>query len=221
MKNRIYLLLALFISCSIIFASCEEETEEEDTSGTCIDGIQNRDELGVDCGGRCPACPTHCFDNIKSGDEIGIDCGGTCTPCDTVVAPCDPTDGQTSFTPFGVTGQTYNLISCSIGRGSHEDNYVIEAQASTGHITIFFADTTNPKFDAVYITAPSTGFLEPGEVRMEATTPGGYFGAKTGQEVYINVTDSNKTTVVLCDIIFGAAQGNPNQIVANGRITCP
>ncbi len=45
----------------------------------CENGIQDGDELGVDCGGSCPnSCPT-CFDGIKNGDEQGIDCGGHCS----------------------------------------------------------------------------------------------------------------------------------------------
>ncbi len=47
----------------------------------CMDGIQNGDETGVDCGGaNCPACPT-CNDGIQNGDEAGVDCGGSCPPC--------------------------------------------------------------------------------------------------------------------------------------------
>ena len=55
---------------------------------TCMDGIQNGDETGVDCGGaNCPACPT-CSDGIMNGDETGIDCGGSCSPCNTDPTSC-------------------------------------------------------------------------------------------------------------------------------------
>lgn len=52
---------------------------------TCDDGIQNGDELGVDCGGL--NCPTTCFpptcgDGIQNGQETGIDCGAPgCPDC--------------------------------------------------------------------------------------------------------------------------------------------
>ncbi len=51
-------------------------------SNTCIDGIQNGDEIGIDCGGSsCFPCPT-CDDEIRNGDETGNDCGGpTCPAC--------------------------------------------------------------------------------------------------------------------------------------------
>ena len=51
---------------------------------TCRDGIQNGDELAVDCGGPCDACPAipeTCNDGIKNQDEEDIDCGGPCTSC--------------------------------------------------------------------------------------------------------------------------------------------
>jgi len=54
--------------------------------GTCSDLIKNchQDlcEVGVDCGGPCPTCPT-CFDNIQNQGEEGIDCGGPCLVCET------------------------------------------------------------------------------------------------------------------------------------------
>ncbi|MBA3064199.1 hypothetical protein FP803_02055, partial [Candidatus Woesearchaeota archaeon] len=52
--------------------------------GTCFDIIKNchQDlcEVGVDCGGPCPTCPT-CFDGIQNQGEAGIDCGGPCPAC--------------------------------------------------------------------------------------------------------------------------------------------
>ena len=36
-----------------------------DISGTCIDGIQNGKETGIDCGGDCPACGKTSFYNIS------------------------------------------------------------------------------------------------------------------------------------------------------------
>src|SRR5262245_25077536 len=74
-------------------------------SGSCTDEIQNGDETGTDCGGRCathcangigctvngdcqsgvcnagtcgPAAAPSCFDGIQNGTETGKDCGGSC-----------------------------------------------------------------------------------------------------------------------------------------------
>lgn len=69
---------------------------------SCDDGVQNRGEAGVDCGGPCPfgctglGCTTDedcvsgrcymgscvsCVDRIMNADETDVDCGGSCDPC--------------------------------------------------------------------------------------------------------------------------------------------
>ncbi len=50
----------------------------------CSDGIKNCHngtcEIGIDCGGSCPSCPS-CDDGIKNQNEEGVDCGGVCNAC--------------------------------------------------------------------------------------------------------------------------------------------
>jgi hypothetical protein len=72
---------------------------------SCVDGEQDGDETGIDCGGSCllacpdQACttsadcafkgvctqgiclPSTCEDGTQDGDETGIDCGGRCLAC--------------------------------------------------------------------------------------------------------------------------------------------
>lgn len=71
---------------------------------SCVDGEQNGDESGRDCGGSCSACPAgsscsraedcasglcsvglcaaaSCNDQLQNQDETAIDCGGVCGPC--------------------------------------------------------------------------------------------------------------------------------------------
>ncbi len=45
----------------------------------CFNGVQDTlfGETNIDCGGRCPACPS-CFDGIQNQNETGVDCGGSC-----------------------------------------------------------------------------------------------------------------------------------------------
>jgi hypothetical protein len=45
----------------------------------CFDGIQTKDEEGLDCGGSCRPC--HCFNGVQDAGEKGIDCEGDCKPC--------------------------------------------------------------------------------------------------------------------------------------------
>ncbi|RLB55443.1 MAG: hypothetical protein DRJ42_06295 [Deltaproteobacteria bacterium] len=76
-----------------------------DSSGpSCTDGLLNRDESDVDCGGSCPQCrdgqacrtPSECIggqcldnacvdpsceDGAQNGTESDLDCGGDCSLC--------------------------------------------------------------------------------------------------------------------------------------------
>ncbi len=66
-------------------ADCEDLATDDDDSddGTCVDGEQNQGEIGVDCGGPCPACrpDATCVDGIQNQGETDIDCGGPCPAC--------------------------------------------------------------------------------------------------------------------------------------------
>lgn len=68
----------------------------------CSNGIQDCNELGVDCGGPCgSACPgvASCTDAIQNQDEVGVDCGGLiCAPCG---APCATFSSPTSTPASG------------------------------------------------------------------------------------------------------------------------
>lgn len=70
-------ILILFIS--IILYSCQPNS--------CGNGIQDNDEIGIDCGGNnCPPCNSTCTNGVQDGDETGVDCGGAnCLPCN---SPC-------------------------------------------------------------------------------------------------------------------------------------
>ena len=55
---------------------------EQGVCTSCIDGIQNQGETGVDCGGPCAPCGGSCTDGQKNGGETGVDCGGpVCEAC--------------------------------------------------------------------------------------------------------------------------------------------
>ncbi len=59
----------------------------------CSNGVQDANEIGIDCGGSCRPCKlddtpvlvqtAHCGDGIQNNGETGLDCGGKhCPPCD-------------------------------------------------------------------------------------------------------------------------------------------
>ncbi len=86
-------------------SDCQSENCDRGTCISCVDGIQNGDETGRDCGGSCDGCPAGqgcvddgdcnsnlCIDNVcknpgcederKNADETDVDCGGPeCEPC--------------------------------------------------------------------------------------------------------------------------------------------
>ena len=83
-----------------------------DSCETCRNGLRDRGESDVDCGGPCPGCPegaactvavdcagracrflkciaSHCGNDLPDADETFVDCGGpSCLPCSTEGAPC-------------------------------------------------------------------------------------------------------------------------------------
>ncbi|WP_194765706.1 family 16 glycosylhydrolase [Tamlana sp. I1] len=72
----------VFYSVLLLFlCSCSSSNEDHyEIKASCIDGVKNGTETGVDCGGDCEPCAT-CDDGIMNGDETGIDCGGNCDAC--------------------------------------------------------------------------------------------------------------------------------------------
>lgn len=65
-------------------SSTSVSVSQPSTADPCQNGVQDADELGVDCGGLCISCAAagSCSDNIKNQDETGVDCGGACLPCE-------------------------------------------------------------------------------------------------------------------------------------------
>ncbi|WP_298759733.1 T9SS type A sorting domain-containing protein [uncultured Psychroserpens sp.] len=76
---------------------------------TCMDGVQNGMETGVDCGGPdCPTCPETCDDGIQNQDETGVDCGGaSCPAC----PAADPTTGPVNNGSTGTDFYIYSELS--------------------------------------------------------------------------------------------------------------
>ncbi|MBI4439349.1 hypothetical protein HY638_00075, partial [Candidatus Woesearchaeota archaeon] len=63
---------------------------------SCFDGIRNRDEDGIDCGGSCPN-QNCCNNGFRDGDlgEEGKDCGGPCNSCATECDTCNDNNACT------------------------------------------------------------------------------------------------------------------------------
>jgi F5/8 type C domain len=70
-------------SALLCIAACSFPAYQVDSvQPGCLDGVQDGDETGVDCGPGCGACK-QCNDGTQDGDETGVDCGGSCAACPT------------------------------------------------------------------------------------------------------------------------------------------
>jgi hypothetical protein len=85
MNIKILFIILVLVGAAYWFYT--RQTQEEGTpaetqfnASTCSNGIQDKTETGVDCGGLCDPCPT-CDDSIQNQNETGVDCGGPCEPC--------------------------------------------------------------------------------------------------------------------------------------------
>lgn len=113
---------------------------------TCNDGVRDQGELGVDCGGPCPAACATCSDGIQNQGELGVDCGG---PCPGVCLLPGSLVAWVTHSAVGVSeanrdGNTYppsnlfdgNLLTKSRYRTGNAPGYRIELQfAQTRTVT--------------------------------------------------------------------------------------
>lgn len=95
--------------------SCEEVLGE-----SCLNGIQDGDETGIDQGGNCTTITASCFNGIQDGDETGIDTGGSCVKsCPEGMTGTWPNCVITQTCPNGTTGTWPNCkfteIPCGVG----------------------------------------------------------------------------------------------------------
>ncbi len=113
-------------ACGVAFtgySNIRSFTTSACVAGTCTDGIKNGTEVGIDCGGTCPACIVSCNDGLQNGAETGVDCGGacpiTCTTNTTLISSEDPCDGTSIATVYAtncdqVGTSAYNVNSPNV-----------------------------------------------------------------------------------------------------------
>ena len=99
-----------------IFVACNQDGEDP-VKESCIDGIQNQDETGVDCGGKC----IECFDCFSSYCEY-LSGGVFSDPNSTIKWKCTRLDGQ-PFVP-DTKDQTQVLLSALLFTFSNKGTLV-------------------------------------------------------------------------------------------------
>jgi len=194
MKRLRYYLLALSV---IIGAySCEKKQEpppEKTLVETCSDGIQNQDEISVDCGGVCTACPT-------------------------VVPPCTQTANTSNF-PLGMQDGSYSTW-CSIE--IIYDHYEMSGNGSSGDMTISFKSVpTGNKIYTT--TSSSNSSTLSADQAIISTVSGGtisyLYYADAGQELYVNVK-GDTLNAEFCSLIFNSGSSPLNDVPISGFLQC-
>jgi uncharacterized membrane protein len=70
----------------------------------CLNGFEDDDETGIDCGGSCPVSCDSCNNGVHDAFEEDIDCGGV---CETIrICSPDTTDENTSETIIDLDNDT-------------------------------------------------------------------------------------------------------------------
>ena len=116
--NTSMTLASCFGSCDATCSSSDDGGTDGGSTPTCDDGVQNQDEIGVDCGGSCAACATAgCMDmnasNYDSSATVdAYDANGNLlcvynSDCSNV-----PDDGCVYAESFGTWTQWFNWQDC-------------------------------------------------------------------------------------------------------------
>lgn len=113
----------------------------------CSNGVQDCNELGIDCGGPCgSACAgvVSCTNAILDGEETSIDCGGpVCNPCG---AQCSTFSNATSNPVIADDGST--IIDASAGD-----------QTITTCVEVTYSNRGTNWLHGVFMNPGSTGFV--------------------------------------------------------------
>ena len=148
------MVIAIGLAVGLTFAFTKDPSP--DSSATCIDGIQNQGETGIDCGGPCPARSTpelqpSCSDGIQNQGETGVDCGGpNCLACPTPTTPATCSDGIQNQ---GETGVDCGGLNCPVCPTSSSGSYDIQIKVfftmSYTNILTFETEEVLGSFDIV------------------------------------------------------------------------
>lgn len=141
-------LLRLCIGLPLFLSACKpQQVTGPEKVRQCVNGVQDNNEMGVDCGGICNspcvatpacrvpedcisgeckdgACTDPCTDGRRNGDETDVDCGGSCA------AGCAP--GQSCTLPGDCTAQIClpeKVCGTTCGNGLKEPSEACEGSA--------------------------------------------------------------------------------------------
>lgn len=164
---------------AVAFSSCRNEANKIEP--TCFDEVQNQGELGIDCGGPCPACPPSCENGITDGGEYLPDCGGPdCEPC----ATCE--DGIQNahwITDPNLTQDDLGNDSVGVGPNGELMRLIMEKGIDCGFPCPNYCE---PTCNDGVMNGDETGIDCGGSCDLPCPPPTCYDGIQNGQETGVD-----------------------------------
>ena len=154
----------------------------------CDDGKNNKDEAGLDCGGKdCKPCES-CFDGITNQGELGVDCGGPCAICQ--LEWKEVRTGTTKLTAVNF----YKNVGVAVG-----ENGVILKSLDSGKTWSSLSSGTTSNLKSIHVLDENNFFVCGVGDLVISSTDGTSFSsiktAKTSDWRDIHFTDQNTGTV--------------------------
>ena len=197
----------LLRTCFLFFAvfsmtGCPIEFDSADLRDSCYDGIQNQNETGVDCGGRCP-------EECEGEGEFGPYTSPSCTITDNTVA--------LDSTPV-ITITQLDSTDATVGR------FAIEGTGTEGTIIMEFGVPGPPLSSANHeVVDGEGGQLEASEVFIEIyypNLPGTPTYISDEGTAHIEVTNT-EVRITICDSEFFVDSPGPPPRTGNLNIVWP
>ncbi|MGV3630664.1 MAG: GEVED domain-containing protein [Bacteroidota bacterium] len=166
----------------------------------CSNGIQDCNELGIDCGGPCGSpCPgvPSCTNSIQDQDETGVDCGGLiCAPCG---VPCSTFSGATA-SPVEVSNG--GIVDATGGN-----------QTISTCVNVTYSNRGTNWLHGVFVNPASTGFISTSGVgavpEPNYSTIGTTYRWRALANNFTGNTSGNSITQDGWYVVTGAADNNP------------
>lgn len=167
------------------------------SSFTACKRKQNPREL--DNGETLATHPLHCYNGMQDPEEIGVDCGGPCDPCNIVNPTCTPTTNSLS-----VSTSTYTTVGSACGASGSEfqmlgtfssGSYTVNIGNSTPNLSIGYtivnSSFLNPTEANVNVNHSSLGSMDLSSGTLYMSQVGGiYYATICGGSGYSWVTST-------------------------------
>ena len=185
--------LSYIVISVLCLVACTAEQDNPFIVPTCDDGIQNQDEEGIDCGGRCNAC------------EVIIP----------VISPCA---ASLTNNHIKLDGQDIALTAGAISCSEEYSYYELYIYWNQKDITIRL-EGSKPEKDAIYPIFRSFDSYDDQPTATVSVIDYWYnYYARSG-DIYVTVKDGN-VTAEFCSVNMEEYVYGNDEMDFSGRVTC-